>query len=193
MFNIKVDHEINLRLFQQQDRSELFQLVESNRTHLREWLPWVDSITSSHQYFPIINAWLKQYADHNGLNAGIRFNGKLVGVISLNSIDWNNQQTTLGYYLGKGYEGKGIMTRTVQAILSYIFLYLHLHRVEVRCGVHNKKSRAIPERLGFIQEGVIRDGEFLYDHYHDLVVYGMLSHDWLNLKSRNYLKTSFSE
>ena len=180
MLNIKVDHEINLQLFQHQDRSELFQLVESNRTHLREWLPWVDSITSSHQYFPIINAWLKQYADHKGLNAGIRFKGKLVGVISLNSIDWNNQQTTLGYYLGKGYEGKGIMTRTVQAILSYIFLHLHLHRVEVRCGVHNKKSRAIPERLGFIQEGVIRDGEFLYDHYHDLVVYGMLSHDWLN-------------
>jgi ribosomal-protein-serine acetyltransferase len=180
MLNIKVDHEINLQLFQQQDCSELFQLVESNRNHLREWLPWVDSITSSHQYFPIIYAWLKQYADHNGLYAGIRFKGKLVGVISLNSIDWNNQQTSLGYYLGKGYEGKGIMTKTVQAILFYIFLHLHLHRVEVRCGVHNKKSRAIPERLGFKQEGVIRDGEFLYDHYHDLVVYGMLSHDWLN-------------
>jgi ribosomal-protein-serine acetyltransferase len=180
MLNIKVDHEINLQLFQQQDCSELFQLVESNRNHLREWLPWVDSITFPHQYFPIINAWLKQYADHNGLNAGIRFKGKLVGVISLNSIDWNNQQTSLGYYLGRGYEGKGIMTKTVQAILSYIFLHLHLHRVEVRCGVHNKKSRAIPERLGFKQEGVIRDGEFLYDHYHDLVVYGMLSHDWLN-------------
>ena len=180
MLNIKVDHEINLQLFQQQDCSELFQLVESNRNHLREWLPWVDNITSSHQYFPIIYAWLKQYADHNGLYAGIRFKGKLVGVISLNSIDWNNQQTSLGYYLGKGYEGKGIMTKTVQAILFYIFLHLHLHRVEVRCGVHNKKSRAIPERLGFKQEGVIRDGEFLYDHYHDLVVYGMLSHDWLN-------------
>lgn len=184
MIIIKVDHEINLQLFQPRDRLELFQLVESNRTHLREWLPWVDSITSSHQYFPIINAWLKQYADHKGLNAGIRFNGKLVGVISLNSIDWNNQQTTLGYYLGKGYEGKGIMTRTVQAILSYIFLHLHLHRVEVRCGVHNTKSRAIPERLGFIKEGVIRDGEFLYDHYHDLVVYGMLSQDWFNLNQK---------
>jgi ribosomal-protein-serine acetyltransferase len=180
MLNLKVDHEINLQLIQHQDSSELFQLVENNRIHLREWLPWVDSITSSHQYFPIISTWLKQYADHNGFNAGIRLNGKLVGVISLNSIDWYNQQTALGYYLGAGYEGKGIMTRTVQAVLTYIFLHLRLHRVEVRCGVHNNKSRAIPERLGFRQEGVIRDGEFLNDHYHDLVVYGMLSHDWFN-------------
>jgi ribosomal-protein-serine acetyltransferase len=50
--------------------------------------------------------------------------------------------------------------------------------VEIQCGEDNHKSRAIPERLGFQQEGIIRDGEFLYDHFHDVVVYGLLKKEW---------------
>ena len=72
------------------------------------------------------------------------------------------------------------MTKCVQALLDYIFNYLKLHRVEIRCGIENDKSRAIPKRLGFKEEGIIRDGEYLYNHYHDLVVYGIISHEWVN-------------
>lgn len=182
MFTLKVDNEINLQLLQPQDSSELFRLVDKNRKHLRKWLPWVDNITSSLQYHSIIPSWLKQYADNNGFQAGIRFRGKLVGVIGLHSIDWHNKQTTIGYFLAEGYEGNGIMTKSVQALLNYIFFNLYLHRVEIRCGILNKKSRAIPERLGFKQEGLIREAEFLYDHYHDLIVYGMLSQEWFHKK-----------
>jgi ribosomal-protein-serine acetyltransferase len=180
MFTLQVDHEIELRLLQIHDSSHLFQLVDQNREHLRKWLPWVDSITSPIQYDSIIPTWLNQYSNNNGFQAGIRYHNKLVGGIGLHSIDWYNKQTTIGYYLAAGYEGKGIMIRTVTALLHYIFTHLHLHRVEIRCGKQNKKSRAIPERLGFKKEGLIRDGEFLYDHYHNLVVYGMLSHEWFN-------------
>jgi ribosomal-protein-serine acetyltransferase len=183
MFSLKVDDEIEIQLFQLHDSDSLFKLVEENRYHLREWLPWVDSMTSSFQYHSIIPQWLKQFADYNGFNAGIRYKGRLVGGIGLHQIDWFNKQTSLGYYLGSKYEGKGIMTRTVRALLQYIFFELKLNRVEIRCGVQNTKSRAIPERLGFKQEGIIRDGEFLYDHFHDLVVYGLLYRDWLKTYS----------
>jgi ribosomal-protein-serine acetyltransferase len=50
--------------------------------------------------------------------------------------------------------------------------------VEVRAAPGNRRSRAIPERLGFRQEGILRDAEWLYDHYVDLVVYAMLADDW---------------
>ncbi|WP_071396055.1 GNAT family N-acetyltransferase [Bacillus tuaregi] len=182
MLTLKVDQEIELRLLQLQDSNPLYKLVDNNREHLRQWLPWVDNIYSSLQYHTIIPTWLKQYADHNGFHAGIHYKNKLVGVISLHSIDWYNKQTSIGYYLGKGFEGKGIMTKSVQAVLNYLFFHLHLHRAEVRCGEFNLKSRAIPERLGFKREGLIRDGEFLYDHYHDLVVYGILYNEWLQRK-----------
>lgn len=182
MLSIKVDHEIDLQLIQIHDGAELFQLVDYNRVHLRKWLPWVDSITSPVQYRNIISTWLRQYYNNNGFQAGIRYRNRLVGVIGLHSIDWHNKQTSIGYYLGQEYEGKGIMVRSVHALLNYLFFHLYLHRVEIRCGEHNMKSRAIPERLGFVKEGMIRDGEFLYDHYHDLYIYGMLVQDWIELQ-----------
>ena len=182
MFTLKVDQEIELQLFQLHDAEELFYLVDNNREHLRQWLPWVDNTTSPIQYHSIIPIWLKQFANNQGFNCGIRYLGKLVGAIGFHSIDWNNKQTSMGYYLARGFEGKGIMTRTVQALVNYAFFELNLNRIEIRCGVENRKSRAIPARLGFKEEGIIREAEFLYDHFHDLVVYGMLAREWKSEK-----------
>ncbi|OCA84384.1 alanine acetyltransferase [Bacillus sp. FJAT-27225] len=179
MFTLKVDQEIELQLFLPHDGKELFNLVDRNRHHLREWLPWVDDMASHYQYETIIPMWLKQFADNNGFNAGIRYRGQLVGCIGMHYIDWRNRHTSVGYYLAEQVQGKGIMTRSVNALLNYAFYTLGLNRVEIRCGEHNLKSRAIPERLGFTLEGKIRDGELLHGGFHDLFVYGILARDWI--------------
>ena len=70
------------------------------------------------------------------------------------------------------------MTKTVKALLQYAFETLKLHKVEIRVAEANHKSRAIPERLGFMQEGTIRVAEWLYDHYVNHVIYGMLVSEW---------------
>ncbi|WML43258.1 GNAT family protein [Neobacillus sp. PS3-40] len=178
MFTIKVDQEIEIQLFQPHHSPNLFQLVEDNRIHLNEWLPWVENMHSKYQFDSIIPIWLQQFAENNGFNAGIIYNDNLVGSIGLTQIDWYNKQTSIGYYLAANAEGHGIMTRSVQALLNYAFFELGLNRVEIRCGEKNIKSRAIPERLGFVKEGKIRDGEQLHNHFHDLIIYGMLSRDW---------------
>lgn len=178
MFSYKVDEEIWIELFQIHHKEELFDLIDTNREHLRKWLVWVDKRKSPNDFEEIIPIWTRNYADHNGFDAGIRYNGKLVGMIGLHYIDWKNSTTSIGYFLSEEAQGHGIITRTVSSLLNYLFSTMKINRVEIVCAVKNRKSRAIPERLGFVKEGIKRDGQWLYDHYEDLVTYSMLSKEW---------------
>ncbi|WJY27107.1 GNAT family N-acetyltransferase [Sporosarcina trichiuri] len=178
MFVMKVSETVSLKLLEQEDAEELFQTVHSSRGHLREWLPWVDGALSPESYRPVITMWLQQFAGHDGFQAGIVVDGELAGMVGFHTINWTNRSTSIGYWLADGHQGKGVMTAAVGALLDYAFTVYKLNRVEIRCGTENLKSRAIPERLGFRLEGIQRDGEFLYDHFHDLAVYSMLAADW---------------
>jgi ribosomal-protein-serine acetyltransferase len=102
----------------------------------------------------------------------------MVGGIGFHSLNWSAQKVEIGYWLAASMQGKGLMTKATVALITYAFQELMLNKVEIHCATGNMRSRAIPERLGFTQEGVIREAEWLYDHYVDLVVYGMLAREW---------------
>jgi ribosomal-protein-serine acetyltransferase len=63
-------------------------------------------------------------------------------------------------------------------MLDYLFEELGLHRVEIRCGTGNTRSCAIPERLGFTREGLLREAEWVNDRWLDLAVWGMTAEQW---------------
>jgi ribosomal-protein-serine acetyltransferase len=102
----------------------------------------------------------------------------LAGVIGYDAIDWENRSTEVGYWLGEGYQGKGLATAACRALVDHAFKELGLNRVSIACATENKKSCAIPERLGFRREGVVRQAEWLYDHFVDHVVYAALASEW---------------
>jgi ribosomal-protein-serine acetyltransferase len=178
MFTLLVDDDLKLQLFKPQDSKELYKLIMEDRDHLREWLPWIDQLISPYHFDSIIPLWLQQYSESSSLNTGVFYKETLVGSVAMQQIDWQNRQSNIGYFLARKAEGFGIMTRAVSALLHCGFTDFELNRIEIRCGENNKKSRAIPERLGFTIEGRIREGERLHGRFHDLILYSMLSKDW---------------
>ena len=182
MFSFKVDNQIRIELLQQQHKEELFELVDNNRGHLRKWLLWVDNRKSAEDFEPIIPIWITNYANNNGFDAGIRYNGALVGMIGLHFIDWKNKATSIGYFLSEEAQGNGIITKSVSSLVNYLFKDLDLNRIEIQVAVNNLKSISIPQRLGFVQEGIKRDGQWLYDHYEDLITFSLLKSDWEKIK-----------
>jgi ribosomal-protein-serine acetyltransferase len=93
-------------------------------------------------------------------------------------IDWTHRSTALGYWLAEKHQARGFMTMACRAYVEHAFGKLGLNRVEIRAATENHRSRAVPERLGFKLEGVVRDAEWLYDRYVDHAVYGLLARDW---------------
>ena len=178
VFQMVLDDRTELRLLETRHAEELFELVDSCRPYLREWLPWVDATQRAGDIRVFIRSGLKQFADGNGFPSGIWHEDKLCGVIHHNRVPGPCSISTLGYWLDQKHQGKGLMTKAVKAITAYQFEELSLNRVEIRCAEHNQKSRAIPEQLGFKQEGQLRDAEWLNDRYVDHIVYGMLQKEW---------------
>ncbi|WLR57310.1 GNAT family protein [Mesobacillus subterraneus] len=173
MFGFKVNDSISLELLQLHHTEEIFKLIDHNRDHLRQWLLWVDKRKTSDDMVPVINHWLENLANNQGFDVAIRYNGELVGMIDV-QFDWGNRAASIGYFLSKDSEGKGIITISLECMIKELFDTYSINRIEIQCAANNLKSQGIPERLGFNREGIKRAGQYLYDHYEDLIVYSLL-------------------
>ncbi|WP_025948805.1 GNAT family N-acetyltransferase [Geobacillus thermocatenulatus] len=178
MFIHRLEEHSWLKLLTMEDAESLFALIDSCRPHLRQWLPWVDSTKTAADSKAFIFQGLQKFAAGNGFEAGIWHRGQLAGVIGIHYMDRANRKTSIGYWLGESFQGMVLMTKACKACIDYLFTQQGMNRVEIRCATENHRSRAIPERLGFTNEGTIRDAEWLYDHFVDHVVYGMLAREW---------------
>lgn len=178
MFSFPLGADAELRLLQQDHAHSLFDLTDRSREHLREWLPWVDQVQTPEDSAAFIAAACQQWARGDGFHAGIWLQGELAGVIGHHSINRNNGTTSLGYWLGASFQGQGLMTRACSALIDHAFQSLRLHRVEIRVASENTRSKAIPERLGFQREGLLRSAENLYGRHVDHIVYGLLADEW---------------
>ncbi len=176
--SIEVSSECSLTPLELQDAEELFALTDLNRAHLRCWLPWLDNIRRLEDTRAFIRAARAQASQNNGAQLAIRVDGRIAGIVGHHQIDWRNRLTSLGYWVGRDFEGRGLVTAVTRSLVTHAFRDARLNRVEIRCAEGNWRSRAVPRRLGFREEGILCDAEWLYDHFVDHAVYAMLARDW---------------
>jgi len=177
MFQTRIGEQTELALIEHRHTRDLFALIEENRAHLRAWMSWVDQRRTLADVATYVSTSLKQFALGQGIPVGVWESGKLCGMINCFPIDWPNKASYLEYWLGASHQGKGIMTASCRAVMEHLFGELDLHRLTIRCAAENQRSRVVAERLGFALEGISRDAEWIYDHFVDHAVYGLLRED----------------
>ena len=84
----------------------------------------------------------------------------------------------MGYWLAKSHTARGYMTAAVKALIDDGFKHLELNRIQARVATDNYPSQAVCDRLGLKKEGVLRQAEWLYDHYVDLTMNSVLRSEW---------------
>lgn len=161
-----------------EDVSELYAAIDRNRGHLREWLPWVTPEYDIEHARRFVGDRIVEQERRSGLMCVVRYRGEIAGAIGLHTIDALNRATSIGYWLDEAQCGRGIMTRACRAVVACAFRDYGLHRVEIRCATGNYRSCAIPRRLGFVEEGVLREAGLLHDRWVDLRVFGTLEREW---------------
>lgn len=101
---------------------------------------------------------------------------QFIGSSGLHNPNWNVPSFEIGYWIDSRFSGKGYMTEAVRGITDYAFEHLNARRIEIRCDRLNRRSIAIPERLGYTFEGTLRNHDISVDgkSLRDTVIYAMV-------------------
>lgn len=93
--DLKITNDLWLRLIAARDAEELFALVEKNRSHLRMWLPWLDSNTALDDTEAFLHDSVSLAEAKQAAVFGINEHRTLIGVAGYNQIDWEHYECCL--------------------------------------------------------------------------------------------------
>jgi ribosomal-protein-serine acetyltransferase len=174
---IQVNEEIQLRLFEERHVEDYFALIERNKAYLHEWI----AVEAYEGPVETLKAYMKQrllqFVNGEGYHLGIWYQDALVGILDYR-LHGRSRSVELGYWLDAAMQGKGIVTQACRTMVRYAFEEQQVHKVVISCATDNPRSRAVAERLGFVQEGILRQADRLHDRYVDMVFYGLLKDEW---------------
>ena len=104
---------------------------------------------------------------------------RCVGMVNYHDGRMRDKRADIGYIVTPARHRQGIATEAVVAMLDHCFGELGLHRVQAFIEPENAASRALAEKLGFRREGLLRDSLRARGSWHDEMIYGLLSADYL--------------
>lgn len=160
-----VNEEIMLKQISRDHALELHSLVESNLeldlcyfcAGLKDTYKTLES-TNFH-----IDDANSKFKEDGTPDLLIFYKSKLAGLISLSPLDKYQTKSEIGYWLGKEFEGKGLISLAFPFILDYAKNKLKLSLVELSTSIPNLRSQNLPKKFGFTKVKVIPNVETLSD------------------------------
>jgi RimJ/RimL family protein N-acetyltransferase len=157
-------------------------LLVANNRRLARWEPWAATPPTPDGTRGFLETVGRGWLDGGQLPVAIAVAAdgggwRLVGSAALR-LDAARVTAEVGYWIDGRFEGQGLVTRAVTALLDHGFGPLGLRRISLHTTADNVRSRAVARRLGFTEEGVLRDAVVFPDELRDEVVYGLLSDEW---------------
>jgi RimJ/RimL family protein N-acetyltransferase len=104
--------------------------------------------------------------------------GKVIGAVGLIKINWTHKNAEAGYWMGRKYWNRGLMTEALKLLLKFSFEQLQLHRVNAYVFADNITSMRVLEKNGFQREGEVREAICKYETWKNLLIYGILRTDY---------------
>ena len=110
-------------------------------------------------------------------------NEDFIGEVNISNVQRGIiQSCTIGYWIAKDCEGKGMMSESLELVKEFIFNELKLHRIEAACLPHNIPSLKLLLKNGFIKEGTARKLLKINDKWQDHTVLSFILDDFKKLK-----------
>ncbi|MBV7556517.1 50S ribosomal protein L7/L12-serine acetyltransferase [Enterobacter sp. ENT02] len=171
---IPVSQQIELRSVEERYTTDLHSLVIKNKNFLQTAFDWAQHVGSEEDTRR--NVQSNQMLHQRGYAKMflIFHDDALAGVLSFNAIEPANKTGYIGYWLDEAHQGKGILSRSLQAFMRHYVELGTVRRFVIKCRVDNHSSNAVALRNGFMLEGCLREAEYLNGRYDDVNTYARL-------------------
>ncbi|WP_163102970.1 GNAT family N-acetyltransferase [Peribacillus alkalitolerans] len=148
-----------IRMPKSGDGKVVYDAIVASLTELKPWMPFAHKDQSPEDVEANIREAHLNFLKREDLRllVFLKETGEFIASSGLHRIDWSIPKFEIGYWIDSRYSGQGYMTEAVEGIMDFAFSELKARRIEIRMDTENHKSRAIPERLGFTLEGILRN------------------------------------
>ena len=166
-----------LRRVVESDVNEVFALRSNAET--MQYIPR-PLVTSNEEALEHIRMIEDKIVADEGINWAITLKGnsKLLGIIGHYRIKPEHYRSEIGYMLLPDYQGKGIITEAIKAVVAYGFDQMNLHSIEAIIDPANTASAMVLEKNGFVKEAHLRENECYNGKFLDTVIYGLLESEF---------------
>ena len=177
-------NRVVVRVYRLEDAEALFEAIAESRDHLRPWMPWADEHQTVQQTRDFIIHVQARWLLRDGFTMGVfdAGTGRLLGGSGFTPKDWDIRSFEIGYWIRVGAESHGYITEATRLLTDYLFDHLRAQRVQILCDARNTRSAAVPQRLGFTREALLRHYTRATDgSLEDTLVFAMIPGDprWL--------------
>lgn len=170
-----------VRPYREIDAPDLFEAVAESRDHIRPWLPFADAHQTVEESRDWIIQIMAQWLLREDLTLGMweAATNRYLGGTGLHPRNWDTGYFEIGYWLRPFAEGYGYVTEAVRLLANYAFDTLKANRLEIRCDELNVRSAAVPQRLGFVREGCLRNDATAPDgRIRSTLIFSLIPGEW---------------
>jgi ribosomal-protein-serine acetyltransferase len=171
---------IELAKLSKEDATELFNLIDSCRNYLKEWLPWVKYTRTPDDTRGFISSFENTDLYTGRVVYKILLNGGIVGMIDMHDGNKIKLSADLGYWLAEKEQHKGIMVTACIKVINRAFNEMGLQQINIKCATGNFKSQRIAEKLGFTNTGLDEKQQYIDGKFWDLIVYSISKEEWIS-------------
>ena len=183
MLHLVVEENLELRTPEASDAEAFFAIFTREREYLSQWADWPTKLQTLEDCKRYVESYQQCYEAKSCVPLVILYQNQLVGLCTLDIKNWVVRNAELSYWIAEGYQKQGIVTKSCKVLITYAFSQLGLNRIFLRFKHvsherENRRSRLLAERLGFIEEGVEREGGATKGEFMDMVCYSLLADEW---------------
>jgi RimJ/RimL family protein N-acetyltransferase len=179
MFEELRGERVIVRPYREEDAAALQEAVAESREHIRPWLPFADDHQTVEDSVIWINEQRAKWILRQSMNCAIvdAETGRYLGGTGLHPRDWRIPAFEIGYWLRVSAEGRGYMSEAVRLLTDFAFDKLGANRIEIQCDERNERSANVARRLGYRQEGLLRNEFAAPDGPSNTLIFSMIPED----------------